>query len=233
MFKHPLKTRVIGRLLAAALAGSLLLVSFASIAQETGQAIEEKPVYLEPSTQFYVWIQDPWTGETELSLVEEPNKDLWNATRIDDYREALAVDASPPLGVLSIATLDIQVPVYNGTDEFNLNRGLGRIRGMARLGEDGNLGISGHRDGFFRGLKDIQSGDEIELKTAGGVQRYSVTEITIVDKHDESPLEPTEENQLTLVTCYPFYFVGHAPKRYIVTAIPLATPVVEQGGIEL
>ena len=157
--------------------------------------------------------------------------ELWNAARVDDYAEAIEVEASPALAVLSINRLDIQVPVYNGTDEFNLNRGLGRIRGMARLHEDGNLGISGHRDGFFRALKDIEGGDEIVLKTTEGVDTYQVSGITIVDKHDETPLGPTEGKQLTLVTCYPFYFVGNAPKRMIIVAEPVEhSPVLEESG---
>ena len=88
------------------------------------------------------------------------------------------------------------------------------------MDEDGNLGISGHRDGFFRVLKDIQVGDDIEIQTTLGVESYAVTSITIIPKSDVSILEPTTEKTLTIVTCYPFYFVGHAPKRYIVKASP-------------
>ena len=98
---------------------------------------------------------------------------------------------------------------------------MGRIKGTARPNEDGNLGISGHRDGFFRVLKDIQNGDEILLHTPEGVETYSVSSITIVPKDDVSVLDPTEDKTLTVVTCYPFYFVGHAPKRYIVKAHPV------------
>jgi sortase A len=145
---------------------------------------------------------------------------LWNAKRIEDYEASLKVDTAPPLGILTIEKLDIRVPIYNGTDDLTLDRGAGRIKGMAQMDEVGNLGISGHRDGFFRGLKDIQVGDDIELQTTSGVRTYEVTKIKIIPKEDVSVLEPTEEKILTIVTCYPFYFVGNAPKRYIVTAVP-------------
>jgi len=165
-----------------------------------------------------IWIQNPWTSETLLTYVEEPSTELWNGQRIKDYEASLKVESAPPLGVLTISKLNIQTPIYNGTDEFQLDRGAGRIKGMAKIDEDGNLGISGHRDGFFRGLKDIEVGDDIYVQTTSGVESYEVSSITIVDKADFSVLTKSDEKMLTLVTCYPFYFVGHAPKRYIVKA---------------
>lgn len=148
----------------------------------------------------------------------KPNQELWADKRIREYEESLKVEAGPPLALLTIDKADIQVPVYNGTDEFNLNRGVGRIIGTAPFEAEGNLGIAGHRDGFFRGLKDIAVGDEIRFQTARGEVLYTVSSIEIVEPSDVSVLAPTTGRTLTLVTCYPFYYVGHAPKRYIVTA---------------
>ncbi len=148
----------------------------------------------------------------------KPNQELWADKRIREYEESLKVEAGPPLALLTIDKVDIQVPVYNGTDEFNLNRGVGRIIGTAPIEAEGNLGIAGHRDGFFRGLKDVVVGDEIRFQTARGEVLYTVSSIEIVEPSDVSVLAPTPERTLTLVTCYPFYYVGHAPKRYIVTA---------------
>ncbi|MBT8048732.1 MAG: class D sortase [Xanthomonadales bacterium] len=147
-----------------------------------------------------------------------PDQELWSDKRIRDYEESIQVDAEPPLALMKIARLGIEVPVYNGTDEFNLNRGAGRIKGTAWIDSPGNLGIAGHRDGFFRGLKDIEIGDEIELRTAGGAVNYRVSSFLIVEPDDVSVLGKTAETTLTLVTCYPFYYVGHAPKRFIVKA---------------
>jgi sortase A len=154
------------------------------------------------------------TAQTESS----PNQELWADERIREYEESLKVEASPPLALLTIDKLGIEVPVYNGTDEFTLNRGVGRIIGTAAVEVDGNIGIAGHRDSFFRGLKDIAVGDEIRFQTAREEVLYTVSSIEIVDPSDVSVLAPTVERSITLVTCYPFYFVGHAPKRYIVKA---------------
>ena len=142
---------------------------------------------------------------------------LWSEQRVRDYASG-ADAAAAPLALLTIDTLDLAVPVYDGTEEDVLSRGVGRVRGTARVDSEGNLGIAGHRDSFFRPLKDIREGDRIELRTAGGTVTYSVSSIVIVDPEDVSVLAPTSERTLTLVTCYPFYYVGHAPKRYIVKA---------------
>ncbi|MBT8049946.1 MAG: class D sortase [Xanthomonadales bacterium] len=169
----------------------------------------------------YLWIQDPWTGESVLTAVRAPDYSLWDPTQISDYQAARNADYPPPLAILTIDALDIQVPVWNGAEEHVLDRGAGRIKGMAKPGEEGNFGISAHRDSFFRALKDIEQGTEIVVQTTHGVDRYAVSEIEIVPKHDSSVLELTDDKRLTLVTCYPFYHVGHAPERYIITALPL------------
>ena len=86
-------------------------------------------------------------------------------------------------------------------------------------GTSGNSGIAGHRDGFFRPLGDIAPGDAIELETLHESQVYRVERTWIVDPEDVSVLDPTTDRSLTLVTCYPFYFVGPAPQRFIVRAV--------------
>jgi sortase A len=162
-------------------------------------------------------LQAPNSKDDKNDL-ENPNQELWSKQRVQAFEESLEQVSDSPEGVLIIENLDIEVPIYNGTDEVILNRGVGRIIGTARMDGLGNLGLAGHRDGFFRGLKDIQHGELIELQTPSELVRYRVTSIVIVDPSDVSVLAPTEERTLTLVTCYPFYFVGHAPKRYIVKA---------------
>jgi len=123
-----------------------------------------------------------------------------------------------PLAILRIRKISLEVPVFNDTDDLTLDRGVGRILGTAQIGQPGNLGIAGHRDGFFRGLKDIELGDTIELQLPGGTDRYAVSQIQIVAPEDTYVLRGQTEPTLTLVTCYPFYYVGNAPKRYVVTA---------------
>jgi sortase A len=150
------------------------------------------------------------------SAAAEPDYSLWSAKRINEYHASHSMRSDAPLAVLSIGKFGLKVPVYNGTDEINLNRGAGRIKGTARIDASGNLGIAAHRDGFFRVLKDIELGDGIELLTQQGKKVFEVSSITIVDPADVSVLAPTEDPSITLVTCYPFYFVGDAPKRFIV-----------------
>jgi len=144
---------------------------------------------------------------------------LWSAKRISAYEDSLAKKTDPPLAILRIPKINLEVPVFNDTDDLTLNRGVGRILGTAQVGTPGNLGIAGHRDGFFRGLQEIAPGDVLELVRPGHADRYAVSQIRIVTPEDTSVLNPTSVPTLTLVTCFPFYFVGHAPQRYIVTAM--------------
>jgi sortase A len=109
--------------------------------------------------------------------------------------------------------------VLPGTDDVTLDRAVGHIEGTAAPDAAGNVGIAGHRDGFFRGLKDITQGDLIELVTLQDTVAYRVEKTWIVDPTDVSVLDPTPGRALTLVTCYPFYFVGSAPQRFIVRAV--------------
>jgi sortase A len=140
---------------------------------------------------------------------------LWSEKRIREFRESLVKRFDAPLGILSIPRIHLKVPVFNGTTEIILNRGVGRIIGTAHVGGAGNLGIAGHRDGFFRALKDVERGDAVELQAPAAVFVYQVDNITIVTPKDVRILEDRNVPTITLVTCYPFYFVGDAPRRYI------------------
>jgi len=153
---------------------------------------------------------------------EKVDFSLWSEKRIREYRASLLTKKDSPLAVLWIEKLKVRVPVFEGTDDLVLNRGVGWIAGTARPGAvDGssNIGLAGHRDGFFRGFKDIAVGDTVELATPGVVSRYVVNHIEIVNPDNVGVLRPRGEPSLTLVTCYPFYFVGDAPQRFIVHAV--------------
>ena len=143
---------------------------------------------------------------------------LWSSQRIAAYEQSLAAQFGPPLAILRIRKVHIEVPVLSGTDDLTLNRGVGLIEGTNHPGQGGKIGIAGHRDGFFRALKDISRGDMIELETLDRVDTYRVDEVVIVKPNDVSVLSPTPSPTLSLVTCYPFYFIGSAPQRYIVMA---------------
>ncbi len=132
---------------------------------------------------------------------------------------AVPEDPDPPIALLLIPRVEFEVPVFGDTSERNLNRGAGWIKGTASPEEDGNVGIAGHRDRYFRVLKDVVVGDVIELDGMSDQRTYRVTKISIVRPEDNSSLRPTDGSSITLVTCYPFYYVGHAPKRYVVRAV--------------
>jgi sortase A len=161
----------------------------------------------------------PTTPARSLVVDTPPDYALWSRERIKAYEESLQEKSNDPLGVLRIPKIGLEVAVLEGTDDFTLNRAVGHVEDTARPGENGNVCIAGHRDGFFRGLKDIARGDTLELETLSGTETYRVAEIRIVRPENVEVLDPTPEPTVTLVACYPFYFVGHAPRRYIVRAV--------------
>jgi sortase A len=122
------------------------------------------------------------------------------------------------LGRLDIPRLGVSVAVLQGTRSRTLRLGAGHIEGTSLPWEAGNSAIAGHRDTFFRALKDIRPNDEIQLQTVTGVLHYEVDWTRVVDPDDIRALAPANESVITLVTCYPFYFVGFAPQRFIVRA---------------
>lgn len=148
-----------------------------------------------------------------------PDQQLWSPIRVKAWRATLARQLPTPLAVLRINRFKLEVPVLEGTDDWTLDRAVGHIAETAAPGENGNSGIAGHRDSFFRALKDIQAGDALELETLRGADTYRVERVWIVSPDDVSVLDPTPARSITLVTCYPFYFVGSAPQRYIVRAV--------------
>lgn len=151
------------------------------------------------------------------------DQSLWSEGRIAKYRKSLDQGLPRPLAVLRIPRTGLVVPVPPWTDGLTLNRAVGNIAGTAVPGEAGNVGIAGHRDGLFRGLKDLEPGDAVELETLAGSQVYRVTSIWIVEPSAVEVLAPTPGPALTLVTCYPFYFVGNVLQRFIVRAEALSS----------
>ncbi len=132
------------------------------------------------------------------------------------------------VGRLAIPRLGLTAIVLEGVDKKTLRRGAGHIPATALpQQQEGNVGIAAHRDSHFRELKDIREDDTIELTTLDGTFRYQVEWTKIVKPADVSVLEPTDEPALTLVTCYPFYYVGSAPERFIVRATRIPEVAVE------
>jgi sortase A len=131
---------------------------------------------------------------------------------------------APPLrrgdviGELDIPRLQMSVMVFEGDDAGILRQGAGHIPGTALSSGSGNIGIGAHRDTYFRPLRAIHANDVISLKTPAGTSRYAVTETEIVEPSEVSVLARATGRDLTLVTCYPFFYIGSAPERFIVHA---------------
>ena len=143
----------------------------------------------------------------------------WVEQDVERFAASDPEPAAAPLAILRIPHIRLEVAVLPGTSDRILERAVGHIEQTALPGTDGNTGIAGHRDGFFRGLKDIDRGDVIELETRRGREIYRVERTWVVEPDDVSVLDPTPGRSLTLVTCYPFHFIGAAPRRFVVRAV--------------
>jgi LPXTG-site transpeptidase (sortase) family protein len=157
-----------------------------------------------------------------------PDTSLWAPGRIADYEASMRGALPQVLGLLELPSVGLKVPVYPSDSEINMDRGAGIIDGMSYPHEAGNIGIAGHRDGYFRVLKDVQVGDKIRLQTIEGPKQFTIDSRQVVEVDDRSVLQDTEDQTVTLITCYPFYFVGHAPQRFVVTASLDITDVNQQ-----
>jgi sortase A len=123
------------------------------------------------------------------------------------------------MGRIEIARLGVSAVVRTGSDARTLQLAVGHVPGTAYPGEAGNVGLAGHRDTFFRRLSDVQPDDEIVMTTAEGRFIYRVERTDVVQPSDVWVLDPTPHPTLTLVTCYPFTYLGSAPERFIVRAV--------------
>lgn len=146
-----------------------------------------------------------------------PDQSLWSPVRVRAWKAGPPPVTGHAIGVLRIPHIHLEVPVFEGTDDATLDIGLGHVEGTPALDARGNVAVAGHRDGFFRALKDVGTGDEIDVETRTGMRRYAVKDIVIVKPDDVWVLDD-DSADLTLVTCYPFYYTGSAPQRYIVRA---------------
>jgi LPXTG-site transpeptidase (sortase) family protein len=120
---------------------------------------------------------------------------------------------------LDAPSVRLSATVLEGTDDATLARGAGHIEDTPFPGQPGNIGIAGHRDTTFRPVRHLRTGDPLELTTREGVYRYLITKTFIVDPKDVYVLDPGDQPMLTLVTCYPFEYIGNAPRRYIIQAV--------------
>jgi sortase A len=150
------------------------------------------------------------------------NTDLDRMLRDRQRAESASKPAVPAddglIGRIEIPRLLLSVIVVEGVDKGTLLRAVGHIPGTALPGQPGNVGLAGHRDTFFRSLKDVKLKDEVLISTLQGNIKYEVESLRVVEPENVGVLAASGENVLTLVTCYPFYYFGPAPQRWIVRA---------------
>jgi sortase A len=169
-----------------------------------------------------------------LSVKSETDKSLKMAKRViaekpqkDNNNDKNSNEPTPPpnfgdtLGILEIPRVNAELPIVEGTDPNDLKKGVGHYKGSSLPAEHGQIVLSGHRDTVFRRLGELKIGDSLIVKLAKGTYTYEITHMKIVDAKDTSiiTLQKTEE-ELLLTTCYPFRYIGNAPKRYIIYAKP-------------
>jgi sortase A len=143
------------------------------------------------------------------------------APKVVKAEEAAALREGDVVGKLEVSRIGISVMVLQGIANDTLIVGAGHVPGTPLPGADGNVAIAAHRDTFFRKLEGIMAGDSIQFVTVRGTYEYVVDSTETVDPEDTQVMESRARSELTLITCYPFYFVGAAPKRFIVHAQPI------------
>jgi sortase A len=127
--------------------------------------------------------------------------------------------SAPVIGRISVPRLHLTAMVQEGVDDDVLRRAVGHVPGTPLPGESGNVGLAGHRDTFFRDLRNIRSDDEVDFETLGGRFSYVVQSVVVVEPSRVEVLAPSDTQSLTLVTCFPFNYTGNAPKRFVVRAV--------------
>ena len=161
--------------------------------------------------------QASWASELEHATSQTPAASSTGATPIPPAA-AVAPIKGALIGRLEVPRLGVSVITREGVDARTLRSAVGHVPATALPGQPGNAAFAGHRDSFFRPLKDIRSGDRIVVTTPAGRHEYIVRETRVVQPTDVSVLNATREPALTLVTCYPFNYIGSAPQRFIVRA---------------
>lgn len=157
------------------------------------------------------------TGLTIPAASQKPDTGIIKTGEIPDLYP-LSPETGEEIGELEIPKLKVTLPIYEGTNEEELEKGVGHYPGSVLPGENDNTVLSGHRDTVFRKLGEVGEGDWLIVRTLAGEFKYRVKKVRIVDKDDRTVIVPKPSATLTVTTCYPFEYIGSAPKRYILVA---------------
>jgi len=159
-----------------------------------------------------------WLGKVNFQASQERRFETIRQTSAGTALPALPLRSGELFGRVAIPRIGLSAMVAEGDDNTTLARAVGHIPGTAAPGTVGNVGLAGHRDTFFRALGRVRLKDLIELETAHGSYEYEVVHTAVVDPEQTEVLDSSNKSELTLVTCYPFHYVGAAPRRFIVQA---------------
>lgn len=164
------------------------------------------------------WVYQHYLNSQFAEMLEAPtHARIQGVSAVGAVRKTKPLEGQP-IARLEIPAIKLSAVVTEGIDASTLRRSVGHIPGTSRPGGPGNVGLSGHRDTFFRHLGELHSGDRISIAALDGHFEYVVESTSIVDPDETIVLRPIQRPTLTLITCYPFYYVGHAPKRFVVHA---------------
>ncbi|WP_445489121.1 class D sortase [Niallia sp. 03133] len=171
------------------------------------------------------------TGQVQADAKIEQPKEQLETKKKEPITQSSIYSTLPKkgenMGELIIPKLDARLPIFHGTDEEELEKGVGHFAGSVLPGEKDNTVLSGHRDTVFRKLGEIGKGDVLTVRTSAGEFTYKVKKVRIVDKDDRTVIVPKPKATLTVSTCYPFKYIGDAPRRYILVADLISSKLAE------
>lgn len=173
----------------------------------------------------YDWMQSKSSQKESLAEAHamlSKKKPAKPSSTTQDQIKTFSPDTGDTVGLLYIPRLDKDLPIVEGTDEDELAKGVGHYAGTAYPLQHDQIVLSGHRDTVFRHMGELELGDSLTIKLPYGEFSYEITNTEIVDADDLTIISPTAPKEvLTLTTCYPFSYIGNAPERYIITALPV------------
>ncbi|WP_068673114.1 class D sortase [Oceanobacillus sp. Castelsardo] len=173
----------------------------------------------------YQWYATETAQKNSLAEAKEIIKDSTKETQSNEEATIDGSNFSPSTGetagILHIPKLESDLPIVEGTDEDELEKGVGHYKGTAYPTQGEQIVLSGHRDTVFRRMGELELGDILTVKLPYGEFSYEIVDTKIVSADDRTIIKPQGKEVLTLTTCYPFNFIGSAPDRYIITALPV------------
>ena len=163
-------------------------------------------------------LADAWVAQTRANGELDRSLHVYEVNIPPSRPMTPALKPGALVGRIEVPRLRMSSVIFESFDNSVLRRGVGHLSGSALPGETGNMVLAGHRDTFFRPLRNIRAGDTINVTTSTGPKAYRVESTKVVGPDDINVMNPTSDAELTLITCYPFNFFGHAPNRFIVNA---------------